>query len=85
MTSCPDCTKALAERWHGGYRMGCAGCAARAVARSLATFEAATQRTDAAIERLRDTITRAIPGLPYEQAHALVTQWWRRDHSERTA
>lgn len=30
--TCSDCTTAAAEVWHG-FRMGCIGCAARAVSR----------------------------------------------------
>jgi hypothetical protein len=32
-TACPDCLAAAADRLHAGYRSGCKGCAARAVAR----------------------------------------------------
>lgn len=31
--TCPDCTRAAREVW-GGYRSGCRGCIARAVARN---------------------------------------------------
>ena len=30
--TCPDCTTAATEAWHG-FRSGCKGCAARAVSR----------------------------------------------------
>lgn len=31
--NCPDCQAAATDRLHAGYRSGCKGCAARAVAR----------------------------------------------------
>lgn len=85
MSDCPDCTQARATRWHGGYRIGCLGCAARAVARSQAMHDAVTSRTQDAFRTLRETISNAIPGQPYEEAKAAVIEWWRNDHPERTA
>lgn len=37
--TCPDCTRAAAELWHG-FRSGCKGCRARAVARGVQFFDA---------------------------------------------
>lgn len=36
--TCPDCTRAASDVW-GGFRTGCQGCKARAVARSPAFAE----------------------------------------------
>lgn len=37
--TCPDCTRAAQELWHG-FRSGCKGCQARAVSRGVAFHEA---------------------------------------------
>lgn len=77
--SCPDCDAARAERWHGGYHLGCVGCSARSIARSRVMHEVVTTRTDEAIGELRDMCSRMLPALSLEQARAMVMEWWRRD------
>ena len=73
--TCPDCTQARATRWHGGYRNHCNDCTARAIARSLAAFNAGRDP-----KTLDDTISRALPELPYRAALDMVRAWWRNDH-----
>lgn len=77
MTPCPDCTDARAKRWHGVYRMGCAGCQARAVARSMAAADAVRDRTT---EGLREVLAKAMPKTPADEALRMVWDWWRVDH-----
>lgn len=71
-------------RWHGRYRMGCAGCAARSIARSRVMHEVATTRTQQATDELRETCARMLPALTLEQARAVVMDWWRHDRQNGT-
>lgn len=41
--TCPDCTKAAQELWHG-FKAGCKGCQARAVSRGREFFESKQDR-----------------------------------------
>lgn len=74
--ACSHCARASAGVWFG-YLASCEGCAARAVARSLCAFEAVRTRQSA---DLRAVLARVLPAVPYEQARALVWDWWRIDH-----
>lgn len=79
MSACPDCTKAQAERWHGGYRMGCAGCAARAVARSTAMRTAMLTKAQGDIDALKAQMAQAMPQAHQDEARKAVLWWWRAD------
>lgn len=83
--TCEHCETARTKHWHGGYRTGCTGCAARSIARSLAMFNAVTQRRQEDFDALRETITRVMPGQPYEAARATVIEWWKNDHTRGKA
>lgn len=65
-------------RWHG-YRTGCKGCEARAVARSQAAFLAIRKNEPG---DLRDMIARLFPSMSYEDARRAVWAWWLVDHPE---
>lgn len=79
MTSCEHCTKASTSRWHGGYQMHCAGCRARACARSLAAFHALDAKGSGDKEPLRAMVRRLLPGMPEIDARRAVRDWWLRD------
>lgn len=74
--SCQDCRRALAGLW-GGYDDRCQQCQARAVAGSLAAFNAMRQRDP---DELRDELRRIFPWLTIEQSGAMVMAWWQHDH-----
>lgn len=82
--TCADCNAARAQLWHGRYRIGCAGCAARSIARSRVMHEVARHRTPDAIDELRETCARMLPTLTLEQARAMVMEWWRHDRQDGT-
>lgn len=83
--TCPDCNEARAKLWHGGYRMACTGCSARAVARSLAAFDALDPAGSGDKDALRDLITRVLPSTPYKHAREAVWAWWEQDHATEGA
>ena len=75
---CDDCTQARAGIWCG-YRFGCLGCTARAIARSGDAYLAwgmkdETQRDP---RPLREKVRQL---LPTREARAEVLTWWRLDH-----
>lgn len=75
MSDCPDCTKARAGTW-GGFSMGCQSCAARAIARSPAAFEALSNGGDrAALSAMVDHIMGSVPR---GDAVAMVREWFRQ-------
>ncbi len=80
--TCHDCQQAQNTTWWGGYRSTCKGCTARAVARSLACFNAIKNDDQA---DLKEAIGRLFPAIPYEDARALVWEWWQHDHSQQEA
>lgn len=65
--------------------MSCAGCSARAVARSLAAFNALDPAGSGDKDALRDLIARAMPGIHYKQAREAVWAWWEQDHATEGA
>ena len=81
--TCEHCTKARAGMWCG-YAAKCTGCAARAAARCIVVFEAVRSR-DAS--EMRELLGRVLPGMSYEEARAMVWDWWEVDHPKtgRTA
>lgn len=86
MNECQDCTQAKAQRWWGGYSFHCSGCNARAIARSLAAFNAIDQKGTGERDALRDLVARMLPNMGRLEAKRAVLAWWRHDHdpSERT-
>lgn len=75
MSDCPDCTKARTGHW-GGYSMGCQSCAARAIARSPAAFEALSNGGDrAALSAMVDHIMGATDRA---EAVRMVREWFKR-------
>ena len=81
-TDCTDCAEARLRTWCG-YRIGCNGCSARAVARSLAAFNALDTMGDGDAEPLRALIVQLLPEMPYADARRLVWDWWRSDHPQQ--
>lgn len=85
---CGACAQAIC----GGaeYRIGCMGCAARAIARSHVMQQAMDSslpqmdRLQAGSE-LRQAISRAMPHVQYDEARAAVLSWWRADEPVRAA
>lgn len=75
MTGCPDCTKARAGHW-GGYSMGCQSCAARAIARSPAAFEALGARGDT--RALSAMVDHIMGDVPRGDAVAMVRAWFKQ-------
>lgn len=82
MTTCEDCALAKAQRWWGGYRMGCAGCSARAIARSLAAFNVLHPQGTGDRGELRALLGRMLPELGPVHAKRAVLGWWRHDHEQ---
>lgn len=80
--SCEDCAKAAEQTWWGAYRARCAGCSARAVARSLDAFNALHPDGSGDVDRLAELIGRAIPNTPPLLAMQMVLEWWQRDHPQ---
>jgi hypothetical protein len=81
--TCRDCQQAQVQTWWGGYSIGCAGCSARAVARSLDAFNALSPQGTGDKEALRYLITRAMPNIDIAQARRMVWEWWLRDHPQQ--
>ncbi len=78
---CDNCRRAAAGMWIC-YRMACDGCTARAIARSMAAFNAARPGASADDKAaLRETYARALPHLPMREAHEAMLFWWRLDHA----
>lgn len=87
--TCTDCAQARAGVWFG-YRIGCADCQARALARGPLAAAAinAQPGTQAAIndrQALADAIRRAMPETDPAEARRMVWAWWRHDHPEDAA
>lgn len=80
MSDCSDCASAKVRRWHGIYKSSCAGCSARAVARSLAAFNALDPKGTGDKEPLRELVQRVLPQMPMAQARSAVWEWWQHDH-----
>lgn len=78
-TDCPDCTKARAGTW-GGYSMHCQSCAARAIAKSPAAFEALSGGDRAPLSAMVDHIMGATDRA---EAVRMVREWFK--HKEATA
>lgn len=73
-TDCPDCTKARAGVW-GGYSMNCQSCAARAIAKSPAAFEALSNGGDS--RPLSAMVDHIMGDVPREQTVGMVREWVR--------
>lgn len=84
MKACQDCTQAKAQRWWGGYSAACTTCSARAIARSLAAFNALHEHGNGNRDDLRDMVARMLPDMGPVEAKRAVMAWWRHDHEERT-
>lgn len=77
MPDCHACTAAELSPRAGLYHADCHRCTARAVANSLAAFRAA-RGDDADRLGLSDRVAALMPGVPLDEAMAMVRGWWRR-------
>ena len=73
--ACPACAAAELSPHAGLYHADCTGCAARSIAGSLVAFGATD--TDGQ-RRLYERIDELLPGVPQDEARAMVRAWWRR-------
>lgn len=79
MTDCPDCQQARVRAW-GGYRAKCIWCTARAIARSLAAWDALHIQGNGDRQPLTDLVARLLPNVATDQARRMVLAWWRHDN-----
>lgn len=80
--NCPACQAAM-TRSSGIYRDGCKGCAARAIARSKAAFNALHDKGTGKTRELIELVDRLLPDLPTEAARKMVRDWWSLDHQQQ--
>lgn len=79
MIECDYCAAARV-RSCGMYRIGCHGCIARSIARSLAAFNSLDPKGTGDKEALRAAVARMLPSVPVKDARQMVMVWWREDH-----